>query len=98
MNLEQCTSFQMCEAPLCPLSEELDDCLWYPDEEICNSLKFRGLHWRRMQKRLKKYKASSDYYFTKEMLDDMKRCSKTTKGVDPDSRKAVELAGVGLDV
>ena len=94
----ECSSYEECSAPLCPLSEELDDCVWYPDEEICVSRKFRGLHWLRRQKSLKKHKATVDNgFFTRKILDKMQRCSKTTIGINPDSRKAMKLAGIGID-
>ena len=94
----ECSSYEKCEAPLCPLSEELDYCVWYPDEEICVSRKFASLHWIRRQKSLRKHKATVDNgYFTRKMLDGIQRCSKTTMGINPDSRRARELAGIGID-
>jgi len=94
-NIGECPSFEGCEAPLCPLDEGLSDAAWYPDEDICVSRKFPSLHWLKRQKRLRKYKApASNGYFTKEMLENMRRCSSGTKGINPDGRKAVEMAGV----
>lgn len=89
--INDCPSFEGCSAPLCPISEELNDCVWYADEAICNARKFTKLHWIRIQKRLKKYNASSDVgYFTRQMLDDRKSCSKhgATKGINPDGQIA----------
>lgn len=86
----KCGSYEDCDASLCPLSEELNDCIWYPDEEVCKSTKFTKLRWVKNQKRLRKYGATaSNGYFTKAMLEVMKRCSKMAKGVNPDSRKAI---------
>ena len=92
----ECSSYEKCEAPLCPLSEELDSCVWYPDEQVCMARKFTSLHWVRIQKRLRKYKVKGDAgYFTKQMLEDTRRCTKTTKGIDPDSRKARQVEDTG---
>ena len=80
-----CPSYNGCEAPLCPLSEELDSCVWYPDEEVCMAIKFTKVHWIRTQKKLRKYKISVDKgYFTKKMLDGMKYCTRKTRGINPD--------------
>ena len=56
--MEKCSSFEGCEAPLCPMSETLSDCIWYPDEEICHR---RGMpKWVRTQRKIVKRIGSSN--------------------------------------
>ncbi len=88
----ECSIYNDCEAPLCPLSEELNDCVWYTDEEVCNSRVATKLHWVRIQKRIKKYKIKADAgYFTREMLSSIRAVSKGIKGIDPDSRASLDV-------
>jgi len=86
--LEECSSYKECAAPLCPLSGEQDDCVWYPGEEVCMARKFTSLHWVRTQKRLRKYKVKDAGYFTRKMLNDTRRCTPATKGINPEGRIA----------
>ncbi len=95
-NISECKHFNGCEAPLCPLHEDLDSCVFYPDEGVCRSTKFAKLQWIRIQKRLRKYGAKVDNgYFTKKILEKMYAVSARTKGINPDSRKSIEMVGVG---
>ncbi len=88
----ECSIYNDCEAPLCPLSEELNDCVWYADEEVCNSRVSTKLHWVRIQKRIRKYKIKVDAgYFTREMLNSIRNVSKGIKGMDPDSRASLSV-------
>lgn len=86
--LENCSGYQGCEAPLCPLSEELEDAVYYLNEPICSAREFQKLHWIKIQRRLRKYKAKDGGYFTKEMLSNIRRCTPMTKGINPDGRTA----------
>ncbi len=98
-DISECKHFESCDANLCPLDEDLDACVWYPDENACRSTRFAKLQWIRIQKRLKKYGAKVDNgYFTRKMLEKMYAVSAHTKGINPDSRKGIELAGVGDSV
>jgi hypothetical protein len=86
---EDCNSFNGCSAPLCPLSEELKYCIWYPDEQVCNSSKFARLHWVKIQKRLRKLGLKYDAgYFTREMLDGMRYCRHGVRGINPEGKIA----------
>lgn len=84
--ITECKHFETCEAPLCPLDDNLDSCIWYSDEEICRSSIFKKLQWIRIQKRLRKRQVSADGFFTKFRLNTMYACSPQTKGANPDSR------------
>ena len=94
-NINECKHFDTCDATLCPLNEDLDSCVWYPNEQVCRATKFARLQWVRIQKRLRKYGAKVDNgYFTKKILEKMYAVSARTKGINPDSRKSIEMVGV----
>lgn len=87
-DISDCKHFTSCEAPLCPLHEDLDSCVWYPDEGVCRLTRFAKLHWIKRQKSLRKHRATVDNgYFTRVRLEKMYACSAHTKGENPDSRK-----------
>ena len=88
----QCTIFDTCEAPLCPLDKEsLEQGLWYPDEEVCKARKFQTLPWVRRQKRIQKLGLGYDAgFFTVRMLEAIKAIGKGLKGANPDSPDSEE--------
>ncbi len=97
-NISECKHFEGCYATLCPLHEDLDSCVWYPDEEVCRLTKFKSWHWIKRQKSLRKHKATVDNgYFTRKMLDNMYACSARTKGENPDSRKNMKWVDPYVD-
>jgi len=61
--------------------ESLESGIWYPDEEICRK---RGVDWAKKQKKIVKMGASPNYYFSYQMLKNLKRIRKGIKGKDPD--------------
>lgn len=86
--LESCGSFEECSAPLCPMQPDTwARACWYPDEQVCISLKFRSLHWRKVQHRIqRKTKNHDDGYFTVAMLSEIKQVKTGIKGANPDGR------------
>lgn len=56
MEIEECRSFEKCDAPLCPLDKNLSYRVWYHDEKICKGKAGFGRRWvakqRSIQKRL----------------------------------------------
>jgi len=90
--MTDCPGHERCESPLCPLHDDLDDCLWYPDEDVCSSRGYTKLHWLKKQKRIKRLKLSSNVgYFTAKMLSSIKAVSKSIKGIDPDGRASIDV-------
>lgn len=79
----QCSAFEDCSAPLCPLDSSLPEAVWYPDEDICTSRQFAHLHWIKIQRRISKLKVK-DGYFTAKQLSAIKRVSKGITGANPD--------------
>lgn len=66
---KECPYFETCSAPLCPLDQEsLEDCFWYPDEEICKSQKHNQHNWIRRQRKIIKGAKTQDTYYTYKML------------------------------
>ncbi len=92
-DINKCSGYEGCAAPLCPLDTEgLPHAIFYPDEEVCNSRKFAKLHWVRIQKRIRKLRLKATAgYFTYKMLDSVKAVSKSIKGIDPDSYASIDV-------
>ncbi len=90
--IEECPSFSGCSAPLCPLADNLEYCVWYADEPICPSIKFRQ-PWVRVQRRIaRRTKCNLDVgYFTAKMLGSIKSVSPGIKGISPDFKASEEV-------
>jgi len=78
-----CPKLESCRAPLCPLSGQLENCYWYPDEPICRLQQYQGLDWMKRQRLIAKRRGSVDGYFTIKMLLRIRRVRKGIRGVDP---------------
>lgn len=83
MKRKECRYKEACEAQLCPMDEDIDNYVFYADEEVCKNMKFRNLHWINRQMALrKKYKKSSDIgCFNKGMLEVLGRVTHKTRGL-----------------
>jgi hypothetical protein len=83
---QECRRYEDCGAPLCPLNfAELEQEVWYPDEEICTARKFARMSWVRKQKLIARKYSSADRYFTVQMLETIARVTKGIEGANPDS-------------
>lgn len=78
-----CPKLDSCRAPLCPLSGQLENCCWYPDEPICRLEQYQGLDWIKKQRLIAKRRGSVDGLFTIKMLLRIRRVRKGIKGIDP---------------
>lgn len=90
MNIEDCASFEKCEAPLCPLYEYNKESVWYPDEELCNKNGAKP-DWVKKQRRIKKKVKDKDSHYTIEMLESIGRVTPQTRGLDPEGRRTEEV-------
>lgn len=89
--MEDCKYYENCEAQLCPLDELIDNNVWYPDEDVCCSGKFKHLGWVKRQKSLRRHKGTSEQgYFTKKMLEQLGRITTKTKGLNSDKKKTAD--------
>lgn len=89
--IESCKFFEHCEAQLCPLDELIGDKVWYADEDVCCSGKFKHLDWIKRQKSLRRHKGTAEQgLFTKTMLEQLGRITTKTKGINPDKKKTAE--------
>jgi len=92
IKVEDCPSYEGCEAPLCPLdTNSLPHAIWYVDEPVCPSLKYRQ-HFVLMQKKIVKHRAKASKqndigYFTVKMLNSIKSVSPNIKGIVPESKQ-----------
>ena len=78
-----CSHYNKCNAPLCPLMEESLKGIWYPDEEIC-----KKVPWNQMQKtqhKIQKRARDRDTYYTYEMLNRNIVVKAGITGISPDS-------------
>ena len=75
-------------------SETYIPAVWYADEDICKSYKYRKEHWRKIQVRVKRVNtiAPVDGCFSLYMLEGIKRVGKGIVGKNPN--KNVPLDGV----
>lgn len=78
------THYDTCGAPIC---SELGETMWYPGEDICNLKPAQP--YQKMQRRIERlYKADKMkypyYYFTIDMLENIKRLTPTVRGLDPE--------------
>lgn len=81
---EGCRSCQTCDAPLCPLDEDIGHRQWFPDEPICKVRECGGLVWIRNQRKVKKRALDDSRYFTLEMLRRNCVIRGGIKGLSPD--------------
>ena len=90
---DDCTRFDSCAAPLCPLDEGLPDLCWYPkEEEICLSIKQKNPFIKVQRKIIKKIQPENAMtYFTIEMLNKINTVSSGIKGIDSDKDEKQEL-------
>jgi hypothetical protein len=81
-NPTTCPSFEGCKAPICPKDLSFENSIWYPDEPICSSLKFRKDHWRISQRKIYKlnFIHSTKGFFTKSTLNQIHIVRKGIKG------------------
>ena len=80
----KCKQYENCSAPLCPLDNSVKYGVWYSDEEICQARNFQRLPWVMKQKLVVKAGASSDKFFTVDMLLSKQRIKKGIEGINPD--------------
>jgi hypothetical protein len=82
---QECKYFKECNAPLCPLmKEDLEKCVWYPDEKICKVLSHQKLRWIVNQRKISKLGLSLELYFNFTMLNRKFRITKSLKGLNPE--------------
>ena len=85
-NMKGCQNFNTCNAPLCPLDEEIEHRTFFADEDICKVKEFSNRLFIKNQKKLKKVGAKDDCgFFTYRMLNRNIIIKKGIQGLDPDS-------------
>ena len=81
MTNQKCKNYNSCSAPLCPIDDDSEEDMWYPDEPVCSIVEHSKLPWIHKQKMLARRKVEG--YFTIEMLNMLGR-TKNIKGANPD--------------
>jgi len=81
METKECQRFDSCSAPICPLCS---GDIWYADEDICSSQKFKDLVWIKNQRKISKRAKDNDTYYTIRMLEQNCVIGRGIKGLDTD--------------
>lgn len=94
---KNCSMFERCSAPLCPLDPDLKHQVWFPDEDICNKPGFLGeFYWIKIQKKIKKRAKNRETMFTAHMMGKLVLVRAGVKGLDPEIEDANEASIVWL--
>ena len=81
---EKCRYADRCSAPLCPLDDNIEKRIWYPDEPICVRRDFSHLLFIQNQRKIAKKVMDRDTFYTYDMLNRRMRITKTMEGLNPD--------------
>ena len=65
ITIEQCSSFNRCSAPLCPLDPLLKQCCWFPDDDVCR--KSFPPQWIKTQRKISARTKNMDTYYLFKM-------------------------------
>ena len=87
--VQECTKFDTCNAPMCPLlKKHLGIACWYADEDTCN---MKRAQWLITQKKIAKKAKDNDTYYTFEMLNRNIVVRGGITGLDPDKAEEPQL-------
>ena len=85
MNLKNCSRYESCSAPICPMFTGFKEAIWYADEEICQN---RELFPDKLlvdnQNKIKRRDRSKETYYTYDMLNRAFIIKGGITGIDPD--------------
>lgn len=81
---DKCRYFESCDAPLCPLDEDIRQGIWYSDEGICRVREFGGLVWIQKQRKIRRRAKDKSRYFILQMLERDCQVRSGIKGLNPD--------------
>jgi len=84
---EQCSFFNSCNAPICPLDENKENAIWYSDEAICKNRDFSDLDFIKTQKKISKLNKKYEVigFFTFKMLNRSLIVKKGLEGLNEES-------------
>lgn len=85
---EDCPKWDTCSAPICPLGDNKQNYIWYPDEEICSKHKPQFV---KTQKKIVKKTKDINKYFTFDMLNRDMVVTGGMVGLDPDKEEKNQL-------
>lgn len=85
MNLKNCSKYESCSAPICPMFSGFKEAIWYADEEICqNKELFPDKPVLDSQNKIKRRDRSKETYYTYDMLNRSCIIKGGITGIDPD--------------
>ena len=71
---------------MCPMDKNIEERIWYPDEDICGVHKFCKDKYIKLQRKIKKKVRNRDLYFTFDMLNRNITIVRGTKGLSPNDK------------
>ncbi|MFO8009832.1 MAG: hypothetical protein R6U89_03360 [Dehalococcoidia bacterium] len=79
-----CRYYNDCDAPLCPQDINLEQCLWFPREQVCRLR--NAPDWVKKQRKISRIKnIDEEAYFTVTMLQKIGEITSDIRGADPES-------------
>ena len=92
MNLKNCSRYESCSAPICPMFTGFKEAIWYADEEICQN---RELFPDKLlvdnQNKIKRRDRSKETYYTYDMLNRAFIIKGGITGIDPDKDELPQI-------
>lgn len=82
--MEDCKFYEDCSAPICPMTEDNSQYIWYPDEDICRNKTYADCQWIKTQKKIQKVATNVETYYTMKMLNRNIVVKDSITGLDPD--------------
>jgi len=77
--------FNVCSANLCPFDSQVEDRIWYPDEEVCKKGGItEDYPWIKIQRKISRKCRDPNKYFTVKMMRNVSRVTKKITGLNPD--------------
>ncbi len=85
---KECLHFEACDAPLCPLDEDLGSRVWFPDEPVCVLQRTAyEPDWMYAQRKISLAAGARDTCFVLAMLQPARRVRHGIAGINPDSAR-----------
>ena len=87
MKAIECSYFDSCNAPICPLDKKKGKAIWYSDEAICKNPEYSDLEFIITQKKIAKVNKTHSVkgYFTFKMLNQKIIVRSGIQGINEDT-------------
>ena len=89
MEENKCNKFDSCNAPMCPENECVNDCTFFPGEDVCIKYHYE---WIKRQRKIASKTTEVKKYYTYEMLNQNCIIGSAMAGLDPAEPEGRQLA------